>query len=151
LVESRWFPGHEVPLETLGFFAAILLSSGLGFHALLEAKGGRTVFLAVIFVGVVPLMIGAVLSASSDRLLPTAAWVSGISPVGAPVCAASTLLSIAELPVDIARAVPRAFYFWQGVSALVTIWLIGRLRDARKAIADNTIIRGPAATRSSEP
>lgn len=39
LVESRWFPGHEVPLRTLGFFMAVMLVGGLGFHALLEAKG----------------------------------------------------------------------------------------------------------------
>lgn len=151
LVESRWFPGHDLSPAALGFFAVILLSGGLGFHALLEAKGGRTTFLAVVFVGVVPLMTGAVLSASSDRLLPAAAWVSGISPASAPAYAASTLLSISELPADVARAVPRAFYFWQGVSVLVTLWLIGRLRAARKAIAENTVIRDPAASRRSGP
>ena len=141
LVESRWFPGHDVPLQVFGFFTIAMLSSGLGFHALLEAKGGRTVGLAVILVGIVPLMIGAVLSASNDRLIPVAAWLFGISPASAPVYASATLLSINEMPADLARAVPRAFYFWQAVSVLVTIWLVKRLRAARKAIAESAVIR----------
>jgi hypothetical protein len=141
LVESRWFPGHEVPLQVFGFFTVVMLSGGLGFHALLEAKGGRVVGLAVILVGIVPLMIGAVLSASNDRLIPAAAWLFGISPASAPVYASATLLSINEMPADLARAVPRAFYFWQAVSVLVTIWLIKRLRAARKAIAESAVIR----------
>ena len=141
LVESRWFPGHEVPLQVFGFFTIAMLSSGLGFHALLEAKGGRTVGLAVILVGIVPLMIGAVLSATNDRLIPVAAWLFGISPASAPVYASATLLSINEMPADLARAVPRAFYFWQAVSVLVTIWLVKRLRAARKAIAESAVIR----------
>ncbi|MES2437739.1 MAG: hypothetical protein V4584_01645 [Verrucomicrobiota bacterium] len=135
VVESRWFPGQEVPLQVLGFFTVVMLSGGLGFHALLEAKGGRVVGLAAIFVGVVPLMIGAILSVSSNRLLPAASWLFGISPASAPIYASGTLLSLAELPSDIARAVPRAFYFWQAVSVLVTIWLIVQLRATRKSIA----------------
>ena len=141
LVESRWFPGHDVPLQVFGFFTIAMLSSGLGFHALLEAKGGRIVGLAVILVGIVPLMIGAVLSATNDRLIPVAAWLFGISPASAPVYASATLLSINEMPADLARAVPRAFYFWQAVSVLVTIWLVKRLRAARKAIAESAVIR----------
>ncbi len=144
LVESRWFPGHGVPLRVLGFFMVTMLSGGLGYHALLEAKGGRTVGLMVIFVGIVPLMAGAVLSASNDRLIPAAAWLFGISPASAPVYAAASLLSISELPAHLARSVPRAFYFWQVVSVLVTIRLVVRLRDTRKSIADSAITRDPA-------
>lgn len=143
LVESRWFPGHEVPLQVLGYFMAIMLTGALGFHALLEAKGGRTVGLAIIFVGVVPLMVGAVLSASNHRLIPAASWLFGISPASGPVYAAATLLTIHELPANLARSVPRAFYFWQAVSLLVTLWLIGRLRSARKSIADSALDREP--------
>ena len=140
VIESRWFPGHEVPLQVWGFFTIAMVSSGLGFHALLEAKGGKVVGLAVIFVGVVPLMLGAILSVSSDRLLPAASWLIGISPASVPIYASTTLLSITELPANIARAVPRAFYFWQAVSVLVTLWLIFRLRIARKAIAQQAVM-----------
>ncbi len=143
LVESRWFPGHEVPLQVLGYFTVIMLAGGLGFHALLEAKGGRIVGLAIIFVGIVPLMIGAVLSASNNRLIPAASWLFGISPASGPVYAAATLLSITELPANLARSVPRAFYFWQTVSLIVTLWLIGRLHGARKAIAKSAIRNSP--------
>ncbi len=145
LVESRWFPGHEVPLPVLGYFTLIMLSGGLGFHALLESKGGRTVGLAVIFVGIVPLMIGAVFSASSNRLIPAASWLFGISPASAPVYAVATLLSINELPANLARSVPRAFYFWQAVSVLTSIWLVAQLRRTRRTIARTAI-----STRSQE-
>ena len=143
LVESRWFPGHEVPLQVLGYFTVVMLTGGLGFHALLEAKGGRIVGLAAIFVGIVPLMVGAVVSASNNRLIPAASWLFGISPASGPVYASATLLSITELPANLARSVPRAFYFWQAVSLLVTLWLISRLWSARKAIAGSAIKREP--------
>lgn len=143
LVESRWFPGQLVPLKTLGFFAVVMLSGGLGLHALLESKGGRVVGLAVIFVGVVPLMTGAVLSVSDDRLIPAATWLFGISPASGPVYAAATLLPITELPANLARSVPRAFYFWQAVSLMVSFWLVGRLRFSRKTIAGSALKREP--------
>ena len=139
VVESRWFPGQEVPLRVLGFFILVMLTGGLGFHALLEAKGGRAVGLTIIFVGIVPLMIGAILSVSSQRLWPAASWLFAISPASAPIYASGTLLAISELPSEVARAVPRAFYFWQAVSALVTIWLIAQLHGTRKAIARSAI------------
>ncbi len=145
LVESRWFPGYEVPLSVLEWCTVVMLTGGLGFHALLEAKGGRTVGMAIIFVGIVPLMIGAVLSVSSDRLIPAASWLFGISPASAPLYASATLLSISELPQNLARSLPRAFYFWQTVSAISTVWLIIRLRIARKLIAESAIIRDTTA------
>lgn len=135
LVESRWFPGQDVPFWTLGYFAAILLGSGLGFQALLETKGGRAVGLAAIFVGIVPLMAGAVLGPVNDRLIPVAVWLGGISPLSMPFYAVGSLLSIAELPVEAARAVPRSFHFWLLVQLLVTGWLVGRLFVTRRAMA----------------
>ena len=143
VIESRWFLGHEVPLQVWGFFTLAMVSSGLGFHALLEAKGGKVVGLAVIFVGIVPLMLGAILSVSSNRLLPAASWLIAISPASVPVYASATLLSITELPANIARAVPRAFYFWQAVSVLVTLWLIFRLRTTRRVIAQQAVTARP--------
>ncbi|MCX6873438.1 MAG: hypothetical protein NTW21_06470 [Verrucomicrobia bacterium] len=143
VVESRWFPGHLVPLRTLGFFVAVMLSGGLGFQAMLEARGGRFVGLMAIIVGVVPIMVGAVLSPISDRLLPTAAWLLGISPLSMPFYASGTLLSISELPATVARAVPRAFYFWLMVAALVTLWLSARLWAARQAMARSVLAAPP--------
>ena len=142
LVESRWFPGQQVPLGVVGYFTAVLFAGGVGFQALLEAKGARVLGIAAIFVGAVPLMLGAVLSVISDRLIPVASWLIGISPVSLPFYAAGTLLPLAELPVAAARAVPRAFFFWLLVSVLVTLWRVVRLHAARKAMADS-VLAGP--------
>lgn len=135
LVGSHWFPGHELPWSTLGHFIAVMAAAGLAFQALLESKGGRFVGLTVIFIGVVPIMIGAVLSAASVRLLPAASWIIGMSPLSLPVYASGTLLPIAELPVEVARAVPRAFQFWLVAGSLTMFWLVISLRSSRRALA----------------
>jgi hypothetical protein len=139
LVESRWFPGHWVPLSTLGYFTAVMLGCGVGFQALLERKGSRVIGLLGIFVGVVPIMVGSVLCVISDRLMPAASWVIGISPVSMPFYATGTLLSLAELPEQAARAVPRAFYFWLMVSVLVGVWLVFRLWSSRREMANREL------------
>jgi hypothetical protein len=139
LVESRWFPGHQVPLQTLAFFAAVMLTGGVGFQTLLEVKGGRTVGLVAIIGGAVPVMAGAVIAPISDRMIPVAAWLVGISPGSMPFYAAGTLLSIAELPPEAARAIPRAFYFWLAVGGLVTVGLIAVLWVKRRAMAGSVL------------
>lgn len=154
LVESRWYPGHEAPVRILAFFAAVMLTSGIGFQAILEAKGGLAVGLAVIFVGVVPIMAGAVLGAINDRMIPLAAWLVGISPVSMPLFASGSLLSLSELPFQAARAVPRAFYFWLFVGVLVNAWLVVRLWRSRQEMARSVLeapagIEKPMATQGS--
>ena len=143
IVESRWFPGHLVPLRVLGYFAAVMLAGGVGMQALLEARGARFVGMTAIFVAVVPIMAGTVLGTISNGLIPLASWLIGISPVSLPVYASGTLLSLAELPEQAARAVPRAFHFWLFVAVLVAGWLVVRLWAARQAMA-RTILAAPA-------
>lgn len=143
LVESRWFPGHEVPASVFCYFLFVLLSAAICFQSLLEAKGGRTVGLATIFVGIAPILIGAVFSAN-ERLVPAASWLFGISPITGPVFASGTILSLSELPANVARAIPRAFYFWQAVYFLSAIWFSFRLRTARKTIAGSAAVTNPA-------
>ena len=140
LVESRWFPGHTLTPDKFGFFAAVMVACGIGFQALLETKGGRVVGIAAIFVGLVPVMVGAVLVPISDRLIPAATWLIGISPVSMPFYASGTLLSFAELPVQAARAIPRAFYFWLFVSLLVAGRFAIKLRASRKAMAARVLL-----------
>ena len=140
LVESRWFPGHEVPLRTFGFFSAVMITGAVGFQSLLEAKGGRVVGLVMILVGAVPVMAGAVLGAISDRMIPAAVWLIGISPVSTPFYASGTLISLANLPETAARAIPRAFHFWLLVAALTVIWLIVRLVATRQAMAKRVLV-----------
>jgi len=135
LVESRWFPGQLVPVQVLGIYALVMLAAGVGVQVLMEFKGGRSVGMAAIFLGAVPLMVGAVLGASSDRLLAMAAWLIGISPLSLPLYAPASVLGLGGLPDAIALAVPRAFYFWLVSCAVTTVWLVSRLRAARKAMA----------------
>ncbi len=142
LVESRWFPGHHVPWSVLGYFTAVLFAGGVGFQVLLEGAGARVVGLTVLFIGVVPILVGVVCSIIDDRLIPAAAWLIGISPLSMPFYAPGTLLSLAELPASAARAVPRAFYFWLLVSVLLTLWRIARLHAARAAMA-SSVLAGP--------
>lgn len=139
LVESRWFPGHTVPLRVLAYFASVMLAAGVGYQALLEAKGGRALGLATIFVGAVPVMAGAVLGAISERMAPIATWLIGLSPVSLPFYAAGSLLSLAELPREAARAIPRAFHFWLLVGGLASLWLLARLWSTRRAIAGSPL------------
>ena len=141
IVESRWFPGHTVPLNVLGIFAAVLITGGIGCQALLEWRGGRALGLAAILAGVAPVMAGAVL-AVSERMIPAAVWIMGISPVSAPFYAAESQLSLSDIPPAVLRAMPRAFFFWLAVTALVTIWMLVCLRARRKSMARSVLGEG---------
>jgi hypothetical protein len=135
LIESRWFPGQLVPVAVLWIYAVVMLAAGVGFQVLMEFKGGRTVGIAAIFLGALPTMAGAVIGASSDRLLGAAVWLIGISPLSLPLYAPASVLELAGLPDSIALALPRAFYFWLFTGTLTSVWLMNRLRVARKAMA----------------
>lgn len=135
LVESRWFPGHTVPIQTFGYFVAVMLVGGVGFQSVLESKGGRAIGMTVLFAGVVPVLFGVVLGSTSERFAAASAWLIGASPVSGPFYAVSTLLPIAELPKEVARAIPKAFYFWLFVGGLSTIWSVGKLRASRREMA----------------
>jgi hypothetical protein len=142
LVGSRWFPGQVLPVTVLGYFAVLMLSSGLMFQALLEKGGGRAIGLAGVLVGVVPVMVGTVLGIISDRLQPLAIWVTGMSPASMPFYAAGGLLPLAELPPHAARALPRAFHFWLLVSAITALRLLWVLRQSRQHMKQSAIDGG---------
>ena len=135
LVESRWFPGMEVPVSTFWAFLLVVTTAGFGFHALLEGRGGRSAGLMAILIGLVPIMVGAIVGVISERLAAPAAWLVGISPLVAPIYVSATVLPVSELPRELIRALPRAFWFWQGVAALVTLWLIVGLRRSLTMVA----------------
>ncbi len=138
MFDSRWFPGREVSLLALSAFTLVLVTGGLGFHALLECRGGRAVGIATIIGGVVPLMAGSVLVTISNRFLAGAIWLIGISPASAPAYASATVLPFPELPLDLARSLPKAFWFFQSLALLVAIRLIADLRRTRYAVAAKT-------------
>ena len=136
LVESRWF-GQYLPPSVFGYFAAVLGVLGISYQVLLEGKGLRAVGLAAIFIGVLPLMLGAVCIPLGKNVL--SAWLFAISPAAMPFFAAGSLLPLAELPLEISLAVPRAFYFWLSIGGLVTLRLIASLRTSRKAMAEEVL------------
>jgi hypothetical protein len=142
LVESRWFPGHVMSLKIFLFYALVMVAAGVGFQALLESKGGRVVGLVTIFAGIVPAMAGAILAPMSDRfpqLAPLSVWLFGMSPASLPLYASGSLLSLSELPVEIARAVPRAFQFWLFVTTAACAWRISRLWVSRREKAKSVL------------
>lgn len=134
VVESRWFPGQPVPLTVLGIFSIVMLAAGLGYQVLLEIRGFRTLGLVAILVGVTPVLVGVVMG-MSDRMIPAASWVVGMSPISLPLYAAGSLLFLAELPVEVSRSIPRAFQFWLFVTCIATVWLMVKLRATRLATA----------------
>lgn len=139
LVESRWFPGHTVPLQTLGYFAAVMIVGGVGYQSLLEAKGGRTLGFVVLFVGVVPVLAGVVVGSMNEKFAAASAWLTAASPASGPFFAVGSLLSISELPREVARAVPKAFQFWLFVGVLATLWSVTRLRAHRREMAQRVM------------
>ena len=87
-------------------------------------------------------LVGAVM-AVSPKLAPIAVWLVGMSPLSLPVYASSSLLSLAELPEGLSRAVPRAFQFWLFVAILTCCWLVKNLWVARRAMA-RKVLDAPA-------
>ena len=147
LVESRWFPGHVMSLKILLFYALVMVAAGVGFQALLESKGGRVVGLVTIFAGIVPVMAGAVIAPIDDSLAPLAVWLFGISPASLPMFASASLLSLSELPMEVARAVPRAFQFWLFVTTMACVWRISRLWVSRREKAKSVLSADVVAER----
>lgn len=138
LIDSRWFPGYDLAPWTPWAFTLVLATGGLGFHALLEGKGKRATGLVTILAGVLPLMVGTVLAVSNDKLIAVATWVFGICPAAWPVFVSAVAVPTDEMPRELARALPNAFWFWQGVGVLVVCWLLGKLWRSRRSIAEKT-------------
>ena len=151
LVESPWVPGHQMPLLVLGYFTAVMVAAGLGYQTLLETRGGHVVGLAVIFVGVVPVMVGTVLAGISPNFASAATWLIGISPASMPFYAAGSLLSIEDLPVQVSRTMPQAFSLWLAVSLVITAWLVASLMAKRKAMAKRILANPTGAAPTQDP
>ncbi len=143
LVESSWFAGIKFPAYGGWTFALVLLGSGLGFQAMLEARGGKWPFLFGIFVGIVPAMVGAVLAAAQNPFLKASVWLAGVSPFAAPFFAAQTLIPV-TIPLDVGKTIPQAFWFWQTVNGFVVAGLILQLWRVRKQRAQSVIEQGEA-------
>ncbi len=129
LMGSSWFAGHPLGAQAGPTFGLVLLGAGLSCQAILEGWGGRRLFLVAVLLGILPLLTGGIVGTVGSRSLVSATWLAGLSPVAAPVYAAAVLLPTVDLPQEVGLALPRAFWFWQGVTALVAVWLGWRRRQ----------------------
>jgi hypothetical protein len=85
------------------------------------------------FGAVLPVMVGGIAASVGNRSLTAATWLAGVSPVASPAYAAVVLVPTVDVPRDVVWALPRAFWFWQGVTALAAGWVVWRLREIRQA------------------
>lgn len=139
LMDSRWFPGYDLPGWSFVGFAMVLLTAGLGFSALLEGKGKKATGLTVILGGVLPVMVGTVVGVSfSEKFIALSVWLIGICPAGWPIYASAVIAPPDDMPLELSRSVPNAFWFWQGVAGLLVLWLLAGLWKVRKAVAEGT-------------
>ncbi|MEM9480011.1 MAG: hypothetical protein AAGA58_10195, partial [Verrucomicrobiota bacterium] len=141
VIEAHWFPGQVVQPESLAAFGIVLVTGGLGFHAILEARGGRAAGLAAIFVGVVPIMVGTIVAIVNDDFPALAIWIAGISPPTGPFFASTISMGMPDVPPELYRAIPRAFWFWQVLSVVVLLRLTLGLRKSLRSTAKKAIER----------
>ncbi len=132
LVQSSWFGQQAVGGGVFLWFLALLVGLSLGFQALLENKGGKAVFLAVIFVGVVPLMAGTVFAILNFPDL--ASWVAGFSPLAQPFYATLGLIPDPATP-EFLNQLPASSRVGTVLAVVAAALLARRLWQARRRLA----------------
>ncbi|MEY5012842.1 MAG: hypothetical protein RLY69_557 [Verrucomicrobiota bacterium] len=142
LVESRWYPGHRVGIEMLGIYAIVMLVVGLGFQTLLQWKGGRSLGLVMIFIGVVPIMAGSIMGTISNDLLHNSSWITSLSPLSLPIYAPISKLSINDVEKLPLRSITGAFQFWLVVWSSVTVWLTFKAREGNRELKARVFAEG---------
>ncbi|MEM0896125.1 MAG: hypothetical protein AAGJ79_04500 [Verrucomicrobiota bacterium] len=143
VVEAHWFPGQLLHPRALPAFALVLMTGGLGFHAILEGRGGRAAGLAAIFIGVVPIMAGTILAIVNEELPAPAIWMGAISPLAGVFLSSSISMGLPDVSPELYRAIPRAFWFWQVLGVLVLLRLTLALRKSLRTTANVADEREP--------
>lgn len=131
LAATAWFAAGNTG-DALGASAAlaiVLTLTCLTFQSMLESGGHRGTFIAVVFVGIVPLLAAAIASVGGAG--PETSWaVASISPLSHIVYAVSLLNPDPRyLPAPTARI---CFWIW---SALALMFLLTRLQVLRQSWA----------------
>ncbi len=138
IVNSRWFPEFVLSPVALLAIVVVLFTGGILVQTILETKGRKFTTLTIILGGVLPLMLGMIAGLTKDELLPAGVWLIGMSPASWSVYASQVVMPIDDMPADVVRGIPKAFWFWQGLAVLLCFWMLNLLRVTRKAIADKT-------------
>ena len=146
VIGSHWFPGQELPGWAPWLFALALVTSGLTSTLLYELRGNKGLFLAVVFIAVLPLLVGSVMATASPTLATAAVWITAASPLLTPANAVAIALPDTLGNADALHlAGPRAFAFWQGIMVIVTVWLlIVHRREGRARKVAASVAPGPA-------
>jgi hypothetical protein len=127
---SQWFladPGRNVYL----FYFGVLAPAVIGFHSMLEAKGGKWPFLAVVFLGVVPVLAGLIVATASHEAPTTALYVAGASPMAQTVYAAENFMPWKNLGPSTSQmhdAIVAAIRIWPYIYALAAVLFVINLR-----------------------
>lgn len=134
LLESRWFPGHHAGLHILIIHCLILFAVTGSLQALLDAQGGRAVGMGLLFIGVLPLMAGAIIGSIDNDSLHVGIWIAGVSPLSLPASAPVALLSLADSETMAVRPIQGAARFGWFVWPLMSLWMIQRSRNHRQTL-----------------
>ena len=127
ILGSHWFHGQ---LATAGneWMGALRIFLVLGltmltFHATLESKGGKRPFLAVIFLGIVPLMAAMIVQLSNREVSNTALWIAGISPFTQLAFVTEMMMPpAAHLPAPYHERIGLIFELWVVFMAVALAW-----------------------------
>ena len=91
--------------------------------------------LAAVLWGFVPIGLSIVAAAVGNRFASLSIWLMGISPLSGTFYGAGTTMPQGDMPIEIKRALPGAFWFWQGAFALIAIWFVLGLIRSRREVA----------------
>jgi hypothetical protein len=135
LLGSQWF--HSDPgLQTFGLTFALFAPVTLGFHAMLEARGGKWPFLAAIFLGVVPVLASLIVLAASRDTPAPAVMIAGASPLVWPFYGIEQLIDwprLSDTTRNVDRTIRTSLSIWATVYGLATLlFLIGLARHWRQ-------------------
>lgn len=128
---SHWFHSADPGWLVFPVFLAVLAPAVLGLHSLIEAKGGKWPFLAVVFIGIVPILASLIVLASSRQVPTAAVIIAGASPLAQTACAVEQLMpwrGMSGTPGTLHAAAGNALVLWPALYTLATLFLIAGLR-----------------------
>lgn len=134
VIESQHFKGFFLQTQDAVLIIGLMVALCVAFQAVLESAGRGKLGILMIVIGAVPLMVAAVMAASSDSLNSTAQWIAGASPLTLLPFGIVSQLDPATLPRAMSRSLPLVFQFWAVVHTLAAAWWVKHLYVSRRDI-----------------
>jgi hypothetical protein len=137
IMGSHWFDSQREGMGSaiMGTIriALVLGLTSFAFHALLESRGGKRPFLAVVFFGIVPIMAAMILQVTSRTISTSAMWLAGISPFTQLAYATELMLPEKfQLPTSSQDHIPKIFQAWTILMGGFVLWNWISLRNLWK-------------------